>query len=277
PVEYLVAFRDLVQRRVMGHDGGRHALAVCDQRHEVINIVVHWRLSGGDLDALVHPLSEREVVVGGGVDTEYRHASAASHGGDDIVEYLYRTAFKVHGGLHFSAHATVGLHADGVDADIGAMPAGGLEHCIDRVPVVGVDGFRVAGLARHVEPVWHDIDSDDALCTAVPRAFLRHQPDRPAAEHRDRVALAHVRPFGARPAGWQDIGQEQRLVVGKCFRHDATTVIRIGNANGLRLAAVVTAVEVGVAEQAAALVLQHAAAHAVFFGIRVFATDGYLV
>ncbi len=70
-------------------------------------------------------------------------------------------------------------------------------------------------------------------------------------------------PVDAAVARRENVRQEKHLLVGQRVGHLARAVIGVGHADELRLAAVVAAVEVGVTEQRAALLGEHAALRAV--------------
>ena len=84
---------------------------------------------------------------------------------------------------------------------------------------------------------------------AQPGRFSRHSAHGARPENDYRFAAAHVAPVDGQIAGGKDIGQEQGLVIGERIRNSPGPKVGVGYAHVLSLAAVVAAVQVGVAKQ----------------------------
>ncbi len=89
-----------------------------------------------------------------------------------------------------------------------------------------------------------------------PRAFHRHEPDRPAAKDRHRFAAFHLRPINRGVAGRKNVGEEQHFFVAEIARDLARPEVPIRHADELRLPTVVTAVKIGKTEKRAAFLIQ---------------------
>ena len=128
-----------------------------------------------------------------------------------------------------------------------------------------------------IEAVLLHVDNIDAGRAAQPRRLGGHDAYRTGAENQHGFAAVHLAPVNGRVAGGEDVGQEQGLVVGEGIRDFAGAVVGVGHAHVLGLAAVVAAIEVGVAEQGAALLAHQAALGAVVLGVGVLAVAGQSV
>ena len=92
-------------------------------------------------------------------------------------------------------------------------PSVALEHALAQV--LRLEFTVVAAeLARALEPAVVEVHRDHARGAAQDRAHLRERADRAAAEHDHRVAGADLGQLRAHVAGGQDVGQEERLLVG---------------------------------------------------------------
>ena len=142
----------------------------------------------------------------------------------------------------------VRLQPDAIDDRIGTDAAGHLhQRLVDRA-FLKIDRLR-AELLRKFEPMREVIDRDDAIRTHQHRRLDREQPDRAAAPDRDDVAGFDVRIFRTHPAGGQDVGQEQHLVVVDAVGDDDGAVVAERHADIFRLTARIAAGHVAVAEQ----------------------------
>lgn len=146
---------------------------------------------------------------------------------------------------------TVGcLHAHGVDDGVWAPSARvhlqGLLHA-GHPQLVAVQWHRAVVLLGHLEPDVVGIDDEDLLGTHLLCRHRRHLPHRPSSPDGHAIALLDLTPVGSSPAGGEDVGDEQDLVVGERVGHLHMIVVRVGNAHELRLAACETAVGVRVA------------------------------
>jgi len=104
-------------------------------------------------------------------------------------------------------------------------------------------------------PLGHEVDPDHGLRTEVLRDPRAHLADRPEPEHGDAAALGNRRVLHGLPGGREDVGEEQEAVVGRALGNLDRPVVRLRDAQQLRLTAGHLPVELGVAEQRRALVL----------------------
>ena len=153
------------------------------------------------------------------------------------------------------------FHADAIDHRVGADAAGHLVERLADVALGVIEDFR-AKVAGKLQPRREMVDGDDPLGTEQQRRLDREQPDRAAAPHGDRVAGLDVGIDRGLPAGRQDVGQEQDLVVLEAVGNDHRADVGIGHADIFGLAAGIAAGEVGIAERAA-----HRVAHQDFGGV----------
>ena len=93
------------------------------------------------------------------------------------------------------------------------------------------------------------VDRDHPMRAHDQRRLDREQPHRPAAPNRDRVSGFDVRILGGHPAGRQNIGQKQHLVIFQVIGDGDRTDVGVRHAHILGLAAGVAAGEVRVAER----------------------------
>jgi hypothetical protein len=111
------------------------------------------------------------------------------------------------------------LHAHAVDHRIWALALGDVPKALKHVFFGEVDYVGGAGAARHVQTNGHVVNRDNLLCTHDLRGFNREQPDGSGTPDRNRVAGPDIRVLGGLPPGRQDVGKEQRLLVGHAFWH----------------------------------------------------------
>ena len=136
---------------------------------------------------------------------------------------------------------------------------------------------ELRGATRGLETIGLNVDADDALRALQPGDLLRHKPDRAAAEDRDRLAALRLCPIDARVTSRQNVGEKEKLLVAEIALHLARAVVRIRHADKFRLAAVIAAVEFGVAEERAALLFHQPALGAIFLRIGIFAMARQIV
>lgn len=98
----------------------------------------------------------------------------------------------------------VALHADAVDAGVGANAAGHLVQRLAHIDLAIVEDFG-AELLRQLQPVRIMVDGDHPVRAHDQRGLDREQPDRTAAPDRDRVARLDLGILRCHPAGRQDV------------------------------------------------------------------------
>ena len=104
-----------------------------------------------------------------------------------------------------------------------SMPTASITASGPMPPVISISASRTLGLlevdhlgaerAGELEPVRVVVDGDHPRCAHDPRALHGEEADRPAAPDGDGVALLDVGVVGRHPAGRQDVGEEQHLLV----------------------------------------------------------------
>jgi hypothetical protein len=112
----------------------------------------------------------------------------------------------------------MGFHADGVDAGVGATPAGHLVQRVEDVGILVMDSLRAAVLPCHAKPLRKSIDPNDAFGPEHVRALDRELPERPAPPDRDHVAGMDVAVLGRHVPGREDVRQKQQWLVGVVLR-----------------------------------------------------------
>ncbi len=93
------------------------------------------------------------------------------------------------------------------------------------------------------------VDGDDLVGALDQGALDGEQPDRTATPDRHRVTRLDLAVLGRHPAGGQDVGQEQNLLVLQAIGNDDRPDIAIGHPDILGLAAGIAAGHVRIAEQ----------------------------
>ena len=169
----------------------------------------------------------------------------------------------------------VRFHPDAVDRAVRAAARRRRLERLDDVLFREVDRVG-AELARALEPVRDAVDRDHALGAQQERALDREPSDRAAAPDRDGVAGRDLRLLRGLPAGREDVGEEQHLLVGQTFGHDERVRVGVGDAHVLRLTAGIAAERVRVAVQTAAGVAEQQVRHP-RVGVRVVAQRGHPV
>ena len=114
----------------------------------------------------------------------------------------------------------VRLHPDGVDAGIRPASPGQLLQPLQDALLLVVDRVGSPGLVRrHRQAVGEAVDRDHALGAEQLGAGDRELAHRSTAPDGDHVAALDVAHFGAHVAGWEDVGQEEDLLVRNPVRH----------------------------------------------------------
>ena len=103
------------------------------------------------------------------------------------------------------------------------MPTASITASGPMPPVISISASSTCGLLevdhlgaellRELEPVRIVVDGDHLARAHEERALHREEPDRAAAPDRDGVALLDVGVLRRHPAGRQDVGEEQHLLV----------------------------------------------------------------
>jgi hypothetical protein len=161
----------------------------------------------------------------------------AHKGGDlDPIDHAIRAG----GGL--------GLGSYRINAGIGAASARQLLDALINILVLEIDhgGTSFAG---HCHALGHGINGDHALGAEQKGASNGKLADRAAAPDGDRIALLDVAEIGRHVTGRENIGQEQRLIVGHAVGNFNRTDISVGHTQILGLAAGKPTKIVGIAEQ----------------------------
>src|SRR6185437_16520036 len=103
-------------------------------------------------------------------------------------------------------HRPVSFQAGGVDTSVGTASAGQFAERVVNVNLVEVQNFISAGLLPgHLEPEWHMIDRDHALCAEEACACDRKLSHRPASPDCDHVSGLDIAHLGSHVSGGKDI------------------------------------------------------------------------
>ena len=110
------------------------------------------------------------------------------------------------------------LRPQGLDRDVGAVPAGQAHDLLDDVDLGEVERDVGAHPAGHRQPDRVAVHADDLGRAHQLGAGRRAQADRALGEDDDRVADAHAAGLRAREPGRGDVGQQDDLLVGHVVR-----------------------------------------------------------
>src|ERR1700712_331573 len=139
----------------------------------------------------------------------------------------------------------MGFKPDRINAFLRTLAAGEFVEAFNDTFFLKIDGDRTAGF-RHRQSFGKPVDRNDLLGTEQHRAADRHLSDGAAAPNRDGVGGLDVALHGALPSSWENVRQEQQLLVGNSAGYLDVRGIRKGNAQIFRLATGITAGEVSV-------------------------------
>ena len=148
---------------------------------------------------------------------------------------------------------------DRIDHRIGADPAGHLHQRFVSLGDGEIDGLG-AELLRQLQPTREMIDRDYSFGAHQKCRLYREQPDRAAAPDRDDIATFDLGVLRCHPAGRQDIGQEQHLIVLDAVGDDDRPDIAERHPNIFGLPAGIATGHVAIAEQPATSAGHRAAA-----------------
>jgi hypothetical protein len=188
------------------------------------------------------------------IDTDDRNHAEVAAALDGLSEHMRTVGAHEGGDLDAVDHAVgaggrLGLGADRIDTRIGPAAFGQfLDALIDIVFLeIDADGVRFFGQG---DARGHGIDCDDALGAQQKGTADRKLADRAAAPDGDGIALLNIAEIRGHIASWEDVREEQRLVVGQSIRHLHGANIGVGDAKILRLAAGEAAQHVRISEKA---------------------------
>ena len=133
---------------------------------------------------------------------------------DQLLDFLARTPLLLLRLCTAAGCAGDGVDADGVDRAVDADAAGQVQDRLDGVLLLEVD---------HLGPLARAMSSREAMRSTAKtrpaplsmRADDGELPDRAAAEDRHGVAGLDLGQLGAEVAGREDVGEHDRLVVGR--------------------------------------------------------------
>ena len=258
------------ERQAVRDDVVELDLALLDPPDQFVDVALRRALAETHFDAFVENLAERKVIVGHTIDARDGDPAAASHRANRGAQRFDGADFSVQHVFRFVEQAPVTLEPNGINADVCAAA---ICHVADRLHELGllllrgIEGLGICGAPRGLEAIWLNVDADDAARAFEPGDFLRHEPDRTAAKHRDNFAALGLRPVDAGIARGQDVSKKEQPFVGEITLHLARAVVRIRHADELRLTAIVAAVEIRVAEKRAALFIEQPALGAILFRV----------
>ncbi len=163
------------------------------------------------------------------------------------------------------------FHAHRVDHGIGPDAAGHFHQGFADMGLLEIDDLG-AEFLRQFEPMGMVVDADDLLGPHQHGALHGKQAHRSGTPDGDRVARLDLGVFSRHPAGGQDVGEEQDLVIIHAVGNDDRPDIGKRHPHIFRLAAGIAAGEVGIAEQAAdGMAVEHFGGVLLFNGIAVVA------
>jgi hypothetical protein len=153
------------------------------------------------------------------------------------------------GGL--GASGSVSLHADGVDDRVWAPPAGPLPKLLRQVIMVFEADDLDAVAAGHLEPLGHQVHTEDLGGADVAGDTGAHLADRTEPQHGDAAPGGNIGVGHRLPGGGQHVREEQKALVRRPLGYLDRAVLGLGDPQELGLAPGHLAVQLGVAEQRA--------------------------
>src|SRR5207248_2499822 len=165
------------------------------------------------MDALIENLPERKLIVRNSIHSEHAYPAATPHGADRCLKRLNATYFDVPDICQLIFKLPLCLHADRVDTNVSAATVCHVANRLYRIVLFRVDRLGVCGAFSCGKTVIENIHANDALGSAHPRALLRHQAHRTAAEYCDRFATFYARPIDTAITGRENIGQEEHFFI----------------------------------------------------------------
>nr|WP_203551461.1 hypothetical protein [Actinospica acidiphila] len=219
---------------------------------------MHLRSAHGE--PLVDHRAERELVDGAREHPEDEHGAALAAGVDGVTDGggAVRLEAQLLLGLVVQVHGSVavGLHADRLDAHVGAASAGAFAQFRRDVGGGVVDGLGADVPLGHLQAFGDAVDGDDAFRAEQDRRPCRHLADGAAAPDGHHVTGLHTAEVRTHPPGGHGVGDEQGAGVVDALGDGEGAVIGEGDAHVFGVAAAQAAHGVGVAEDTGGLVAE---------------------
>lgn len=220
-----------------------------------------------------------EITYKADINTGYTAATKVTSRSNHLVDEFTRIRLKTQHHLEVMRPALRVLSSRALDANVRtAVVAHLLELAGDALALAEgreVEGIDVGILRLDVFEAPVLVDHDDAGGAVDEREVCGHLADRSSAPDGDDVALLYAGIDDSVPAGGEDVGEEETLLIGDIVGEGEEIHVAVGNACVFGLAAGEATGEVGVAEHAGGA----ATVHGVFDGVGVclFALGGELL
>src|SRR5436190_23304566 len=137
-----------------------------------------------------------------------------------------------------------------INANIRAAALRKITDFINNVLFFEIDSLRSSGSFRCRQSIWQAIYSDHPTRPPKPSDFLRHEANWTTAKDSDSLTALHSSPIDRSPTSRKNIGQKQDFFIFESIVDDTRTEVCIRDAHKLSLATLVTAIQIGITEQA---------------------------
>src|SRR5690606_21984586 len=190
------------------------------------------------------------------INAEYGNNAATSYCTHTGFQHLYRAFFKIDHCLRAIEQVAIGFKTNGINTYIDTSSVGRSTNGFNGIfLILPKDGFSTCCYLRHIQPVRNSIYNEHLPRFFQPCTFCSHDANRTGAEDRHGLSGLHLTPFHPGEAGWKYIGKEQHLFIAEVFGYLAWTYIAIRNTNVLRLASVISAIQIRITKQSTSFFL----------------------
>src|SRR5687767_4571500 len=133
------------------------------------------------------------------------------------------------------------LHPNRVNTGVRSPAAGHFLQRFKDIRLFIVERLRPGPFVSHPQPVRETVSSDHPLRAEHISALDRELCNRAATPDSDHIAGLDIAHLGAHVAGWEDIGEEEDLLIRHTFRDPERTYVGEGHPGILSLPAGVSA------------------------------------
>jgi hypothetical protein len=214
--EHAIGLGRAVERQRVADDKGGVDLSLLNAFEQRLHIAHHVGLPCLHGQALVHERAHGKIVDQTGIDAWYGDGSSllachnrlSQHDGTVHLKtgHLLRAIDREQHPM------TGGLHPNDVHTRVRTLIAGEIMKRLHNISLIEVERFGT-GLSRHLQSLGNGIDGDDTSCPQHEAAANRELRDRTAAPDGNRIPLANVAVLSPHVAGWEDVGEEDDLLV----------------------------------------------------------------
>src|SRR5262245_10269346 len=234
-------------------DARRVDLAFEDLVQQWFHVSVDVSLSTPKRQTLCERGSNRKLVYKSSIYSGYGNRPALSTGHDRLTQRIGSIRFEHQSLLRIvvdcSGREAMGFHPHSIDAGIGSAAA-----CQFLYRTQDIDCFVIqnvsAVIGGSLQAFREGINGNHSLSAKHKRAHDREQANRPASPDCDGIAGLYVAVLSGHVPGWQNVREEENLIVFEFLRNLEGSNISKWHTNVFRLSSRVSSVDMGITKEA---------------------------